>query len=130
MKILCWNVNGIRAADKKGLFPWLTKESPDILCLQEIKATPDQLPPHLRNVPGYYTFWNPAERKGYSGVATFSKQKPLTVTTGFGREEFDSEGRILITTYPSFTSRTARKTKNGSSTNLISTMSSSVMLII
>jgi len=103
MKILCWNVNGIRAIEKKGFFTWFQKESPDILCLQEIKATPEQLPPHLRNVPGYYAFWNSAERKGYSGVSTFSKQKPLSFKNGFGREEFDSEGRILIITYPSFT---------------------------
>jgi len=103
MKLLCWNVNGVRAIDKKGFFTWFLKESPDIMCLQEIKATPEQLPPHLRNAPGYYTSWNPAERKGYSGVATFSKQKPLSVKNGFGREEFDSEGRILITTFPSFT---------------------------
>jgi exodeoxyribonuclease-3 len=96
MKILCWNVNGLRALEKKGFFPWLQKETPDILCLQEIKATPEQLSPSLRNVPGYHTFYNPAERKGYSGVATFSKIKPLSVTKGFGREEFDSEGRILI----------------------------------
>lgn len=102
MRILCWNVNGIRAAEKKGLFLWLKKEAPDILCLQEIKATPEQLPPHLRNVPGYYTFWNPGERKGYSGVATFSKQNLTKVDMGFGREEFDSEGRILILTYPEF----------------------------
>lgn len=79
------------------------KESPDIMCLQEIKATPEQLLPHLRNVPGYHLFWNPAEKKGYSGVATFSKQKPLSFKTGFGKEEFDSEGRVLITTYPFFT---------------------------
>ncbi len=103
MKLLCWNVNGIRAIDKKGFFTWFLKESPDIMCLQEIKATPEQLPPHLRNAPGYYTSWNPAEKKGYSGVATFSKQKPLSVKNGLGREEFDTEGRILITTFPSFT---------------------------
>ena len=103
MKLLCWNVNGIRAIDKKGFFTWFLKESPDIMCLQEIKATPEQLPPHLRNVPDYHLFWNPAEKKGYSGVATFSKQKPLSVKNGFGREEFDSEGRILITTFPCFT---------------------------
>ncbi len=102
MKILCWNVNGIRAAEKKGLFTWLQKEAPDVLCLQEIKASPEQLPPHLRNVPGYNLFWNPGEQKGYSGVATFSKRNPLKVEMGFGREEFDSEGRILITTYPEF----------------------------
>jgi exodeoxyribonuclease-3 len=103
MKLLCWNVNGIRAAEKKGFFTWFLKESPDILCLQEIKATPEQLSPQLRNMPGYHTFWNPAERKGYSGVATFSKNKPVSIKKGFGREEFDSEGRILITTFPSFT---------------------------
>ena len=103
MKILSWNINGIRAACKKGFFTWFQKESPDILCLQEVKATPDQLPPHLRNIPRYHLFWNPAERKGYSGVATFTKQKPIEVKTGFGREEFDSEGRILITTFSTFT---------------------------
>ena len=62
MKILSWNVNGIRAADKKGLFDFIKKESPDIFCLQEIKAMPDQLPPHLRNLPGYHVFINSAER--------------------------------------------------------------------
>jgi exodeoxyribonuclease-3 len=103
MKLLCWNVNGLRAIDKKGFFPWFQNEAPDILCLQEIKATPEQLPPHLRNLPGYHTFWNPAEKKGYSGVGTFSKIKPLSVKTGFGSEEFDSEGRILITAFPTFT---------------------------
>lgn len=103
MKLLCWNVNGLRAIDKKGFFSWFQNETPDILCLQEIKATPEQLPPHLRNLPGYHTFWNPAEKKGYSGVGTFSKIKPLSVKTGFGREKFDSEGRILITAFPTFT---------------------------
>jgi len=103
MKILSWNINGIRAAYKKGFFTWLQKESPDILCLQEVKATQDQLPPGLRNIPGYHSFWNPAERKGYSGVATFTKQKPIEVKTGFGREKFDIEGRILIITFSTFT---------------------------
>ena len=103
MKLLCWNVNGLRAIEKKGFYPWFQTESPDILCLQEIKATPEQLPPHLRNIPGYHTLWNPAEKKGYSGVATLSKPKPSSVKNGFDREEFDSEGRILITEFPSFT---------------------------
>ncbi len=102
MKILSWNVNGIRAADRKGLFGWFKKESPDILCLQEIKALPEQVPPHLRNTPGYYTFWNPAERKGYSGVATHTKEKPKEVTRGFNIERFDGEGRILIMEFSSF----------------------------
>lgn len=102
MKILSWNVNGIRAADRKGLFNWLKKESPDILCLQEIKALPEQVPPHLRNAPGYYIFLNSAERKGYSGVATFTKERPLEIRKGVGIEKFDKEGRMLITEYPSF----------------------------
>ncbi len=103
MKLLCWNVNGLRAVEKKGFFTWFSKESPDIMCLQEIKATPEQLPPYLRNAPGYHAFWNPAERKGYSGVATFSKTKPSDIKTGFGKKEFDGEGRILTTTFPEFT---------------------------
>jgi exodeoxyribonuclease-3 len=103
MKILSWNINGIRAADKKGLFEWLKKESPDILCLQEIKAMPEQIPPHLRNTPYYNIFINSAERKGYSGVVTFSKEKPLKVKNGFRMPKFDIEGRTLITEFPSFT---------------------------
>ena len=103
MKILSWNVNGIRAADKKGLLDYFRKESPDIFCLQEIKAMPEQIPPHLRNLPGYHIFWNSAERRGYSGVATFSKVKPTDVKMGFGIEKFDIEGRVLITEFPLFT---------------------------
>jgi len=64
MKLISWNINGLRAADKKGFFTFFQKEKPDILCLQEIKATPEQLPPHLKNTPGYNIFINPAERKG------------------------------------------------------------------
>jgi len=102
MKLISWNVNGIRAADRKGLFEWLKKESPDVLCLQEIKAKKDQIPPHLKNTPGYQIFFNPAQRPGYSGVATYTKQKPIDVKMGFGIEKFDSEGRILITEFESF----------------------------
>jgi len=103
MKILSWNVNGIRAADKKGLFEWFKKENPDILCLQEIKASPEQVPLHLKNMPNYNIFCNSAERKGYSGVVTFSKDKPIDVKEGFGIEKFDNEGRTLIMEFPSFT---------------------------
>jgi exodeoxyribonuclease III len=102
MKILSWNVNGIRAADKKGLFDWFKKESADMLCVQEIKALPEQFPAHLKNTPGYHVFINSAQRKGYSGVATFSKRKPLHVAKGFGSERFDQEGRVLITEFSSF----------------------------
>ena len=102
MRILSWNVNGIRAADRKGLFDLLKKESPDILCLQEIKALPEQVPPHLKNAPGYHIYINSAKRRGYSGVTTYSKQKPFSVKTGFNIYRFDQEGRILITEYSTF----------------------------
>jgi len=102
MKIISWNVNGIRAVLNKGFFNWFKAESPDILCLQEIKALPEQVPPHLRNTPGYNIFWNSAEKKGYSGVITFSKDKPVDTKKGFGIEKFDKEGRIIINEFPSF----------------------------
>jgi len=103
MKLICWNVNGVRAVAKKGFFEWLKKESPDILCLQETKASPDNLTKELLEPPGYQTFWDYGERKGYSGVATFSKVQPLKVGKSFGAPEFDTEGRILIAEYPEFT---------------------------
>ena len=102
MRILSWNVNGIRAADKKGLFDWFKKVSPDVLCLQEIKAQPEQVPPYLRNMPEYNVYWNSAERKGYSGVVTFTKIQPTEIKNGFGIDKFDKEGRILITEFPFF----------------------------
>ena len=103
MKIISWNVNGIRAADRKGLYDWFKKEQPEILCLQEIKALPEQLPPHLKNTPDYHVNIKSADRKGYSGVATYSKTKPLQIEKGFGIQKFDSEGRILISKYQDFT---------------------------
>ena len=80
LKIASWNVNGLRAVAKKGLLQWCKKYSPDILCLQEIKAHPGQLTPELRNIPGYHAHFHPAERPGYSGVATYTKMKPKDVT--------------------------------------------------
>jgi exodeoxyribonuclease III len=102
MKLVSWNVNGIRAIDKKGFFTWFQQEIPDILCIQEIKADPDQFPPHLRNTPKYHISINSAERKGYSGVATYSKTQPIEVNKGFGFEKFDTEGRIIISDYSDF----------------------------
>jgi exodeoxyribonuclease-3 len=102
MKILSWNVNGLRAVAKKGFFEWLKKTSPDILCLQEIKVQVDQLDAPLINPPGYHGFFNPAERKGYSGVATYSKSKPTRIHKGFGIPKFDTEGRVLITDHGDF----------------------------
>mgnify|MGYP001578827352 FL=1 len=102
IKILSWNVNGIRAALKKGLLDWLKKESPDVLCLQETKALPTQLPPELLHPPDYEAYFNSAERLGYSGVATFSKTKPVAAKKGFGVPKFDKEGRVLETEFREF----------------------------
>lgn len=102
MKIYSWNVNGIRAVQKKGFVDWVKKEQPDILCIQETKANVDQLDEEIVNIDGYYSYFSSAERKGYSGVATYSKLKPLSIKYGIGIDRFDSEGRFLITEYPEF----------------------------
>lgn len=101
MKLISWNVNGIRSVYKKGFPEWFTKESPDILCLQEIKADFEQFPAELINSRDYEIFHSSAEKKGYSGVATFSREKFLD-TKKFGKEVFDTEGRVLIHEHKSF----------------------------
>jgi exodeoxyribonuclease-3 len=101
-KLLSWNVNGIRAAEKKGFPDWLSRCGGDIVAVQETKARPEQLSEALVRPAGYYADWNSAEKKGYSGVATYSKQQPLKVTTGLGDPRFDSEGRVLISEFESF----------------------------
>ncbi len=103
IRILSWNVNGIRAVNKKGFLDWFVNEKPDILCLQETKAHKEQLPDELINVPGYHSYFCSGERKGYSGVAIYSKEEPVSVKRGFDIEKFDNEGRILIAEYPDFT---------------------------
>ena len=103
MKILSWNVNGIRAIQKKGFLEWLEREKPDILGVQETKAHPDQLDAFLMHPAGYETYWAwSTVKKGYSGVAIFTKEKPLSVKRGFGIKKFDEEGRVLIAEYPGF----------------------------
>ena len=101
-KFVSWNVNGIRAAVKKGFLDWLAGASPDVLCIQETKIQVDQLTEELARPADYHSYWNSAERKGYSGVATWSKVEPLGVEAGFGVDEFDVEGRVLMTEYPGF----------------------------
>jgi exodeoxyribonuclease-3 len=102
-KILSWNVNGIRAVHKKGFLEWMEKEKPDILCLQETKAHPEQLLEELIHPKGYHSYWHSAtSKKGYSGVALYSKTEPLHVETGFGIERFDEEGRVVMAEYPEF----------------------------
>lgn len=101
-RIISWNVNGLRAIYKKGFLEWFKKESPDILCLQETKVSYDQLPKALKRVDEYHSYFCEAEKKGYSGVAIYSKKKPEKVEYGFGIKKFDSEGRILIADYKDF----------------------------
>jgi exodeoxyribonuclease-3 len=102
-KLLCWNINGIRAIRGKGFFDWFYKESPDILCLQETKAQPEQLDADLKEPQGYRTFWAYPERKGYSGVAVFTRDEPRDVRYDFGANGLDIEGRVIIAEYPAFT---------------------------
>lgn len=102
IRIFCWNVNGIRAVHRKGFREWLLKEKPEILCLQETKANKKQFPNDIRSMDNYHTYFSSAERKGYSGVALYTKMKPDSVENGFGIEEFDNEGRTLIADYGDF----------------------------
>ena len=100
---LSWNVNGLRAVHKKGALEPILALGADILCLQETKASPDQLPDELRELDGHSSYFSSAEKKGYSGVAIYSRIKPLKVSYGFGIERFDNEGRILVADYGDFT---------------------------
>lgn len=102
MKLISWNVNGIRAASKKGFFEFLDKENPDILLLQETKAQEDQLDDVLTKHAVYKTYWHSAVKKGYSSVALFTKEEPISVQKGIGVEKFDSEGRVIRAEYPKF----------------------------
>ena len=100
VKLISWNVNGLRAVLKKNFLEFLDAEKPDVLCLQETKCTPDDVeqlwPAH------YTTYWNCAEKKGYSGTAIFTKERPLNVTPHIGISEHDREGRVLTAEFPDF----------------------------
>ena len=103
MKLISWNVNGIRAWYKKGAFDEILRHNPDILCLQETKAHPDQLPPELLNVAGYNVYFDHSKlKKGYSGVAVYTKEKPDLIKYGMGIEKFDQEGRLLELHFKNF----------------------------
>ncbi|UCE08678.1 MAG: exodeoxyribonuclease III [bacterium] len=102
IRILSWNVNGLRAVYNKNFLEWFLKEQPDILCLQETKSQPGQLPDELTNVVGYHAYFSSAERKGYSGVAIYSKQEPADIKLGMDIKRFDSEGRIIFADYKQF----------------------------
>ena len=104
MKIVTWNVNGIRAAERNGLLTWVAQEQPDVLCLQEIKAEPGQLSEDLTAPAGYQTIWHPATaKKGYSGTAVWTKVAPQSVEIGIGNPEIDGEGRVIVVHFADFT---------------------------
>lgn len=100
MNIICWNVNGLRANVKKGSFDWFLNTSPDFFCLQETKVHPEQLEEGIRNPLGYYSYFDHSKaKKGYSGVAIYTKIKPDNVDYAMGNEELDQEGRFLALYY-------------------------------
>ena len=99
MKLISWNVNGLRACLNKGFLDFFQREAPDVLCLQETKLQPHQIELDL---PGYHQYWNSAEKKGYSGTALFTKMEPLAVTYGIGIPEHDTEGRVITAEYEDF----------------------------
>ncbi|MDR0377625.1 MAG: exodeoxyribonuclease III [Spirochaetaceae bacterium] len=106
MRIVSWNVNGIRAVEKRGFVRWVRDESPDVLCIQETKASPDQLSPDLiqpvdNTGKPYFSYWASAQKKGYSGTAVYSKTKPAEVAP-LGIAAFDDEGRTLLADYGDF----------------------------
>ncbi len=103
MKLISWNVNGIRAAQRAGFLGWFEKEAADVVCLQETKANKEQLDAGLLNPNGYHSFWHSAEKAGYSGVALYSKSEPLDVKYGIGVPAIDREGRVLLAEFPKFT---------------------------
>jgi exodeoxyribonuclease-3 len=102
MKFYSWNVNGLRAIEKKGFLDWLKQASGDIVAVQETKAHPAQLSAALLNPSDYHAAWSSAEKKGYSGVGTYSRQLPVAARTGFDDERFDKDGRILISDFERF----------------------------
>ena len=99
MKIVSWNVAGFRACLKKGFEEYFNEVNADVFCLQEVKATMDQIP---FNPEGYYSYLNPAERKGYSGTMVYTKIKPINVAFGIGKELYDDEGRVITLEFEDF----------------------------
>ena len=103
MKLISWNVNGLRAAIKKGFKEFFEQEDADIFCIQETKMQQDQIDEEIENIfKKYNSYWNSAVKKGYSGTAVFTKQKPINVTYGIGKEEHDQEGRVITLEFEKF----------------------------
>ena len=103
MKLVSWNVNGLRAAIRKGFKEFFKEVDSDIFCIQETKMQEDQIDLEITSIfQGYYSYWNSAEKKGYSGTAVFTKKKPINVTYGIGIEEHDKEGRVITLEFEEF----------------------------
>ena len=102
MKLLSWNVNGLRAVSKKGFFDIVAEIQPDIIGIQETKIQPEQLTPEHKNITGYRSYFYSAERRGYSGVGVYTKQRPLQVETGFRYGWHDNEGRVIMLEFDTF----------------------------
>ena len=102
MRLVSWNVNGIRSAYRKGFAEWLACEMADVVCLQETKAHVSQLEPEAVDPKGFHSYWSSAERKGYSGVAIYSRVEPKSCEPGLGIPRFDSEGRVLEADFGDF----------------------------
>lgn len=102
IRIVSWNVNGLRSVSRQGFEKWFEAEAADIVLLQEIKAFPTQISAAMLNPMKYESFWHPAERPGYSGVAAYSRKKPLEVRYGLGKKDIDKEGRVITLEYKNF----------------------------
>ncbi len=102
MKIIAWNVNGLRSVERNGFSAWLKKSGADIICIEEMKAHKEQIPENLLSLKKYHLYVNQAEKKGYSGVAVFTKEKPLKENYKLGLERFDKEGRMVELEYEKF----------------------------
>ncbi len=102
MELLSWNVNGVRAVNKKGYWDWVYQNKADIICLQETKAWEEQLPEKIKKIPGFRSYFSKPERKGYSGVALYSRLEPLEINYSFGDRRFDNEGRVIFARFSDF----------------------------
>lgn len=102
LRLISWNVNGVRAAEKKGFLKWLHREQPDVVCLQETKSHVEQLSQDLLHPDGYESYWSSGVRKGYSGTVTYSRVSPIMSMTNFGDPFLDGEGRIVLTEFEKF----------------------------
>ncbi len=104
MRIISWNVNGLRSVLNKGAGLWIQNQEADVVCLQEIKVKQEQIPPdQLACFNSYQQIWHAAQRPGYSGVLTLTRQEPSSIQVGLGYDEYDQEGRLICTRHPGFT---------------------------